>query len=40
VSDLCYVLDEKGNYVRAVLNSFVSSEECFVTLVDSEMLYV
>lgn len=35
VSDLCYVQDGRGGYTRAVLNSFLSSKICHVTLIES-----
>jgi len=33
VSDICYVADGKGNFDEAVINSFTSSSECFVTFI-------
>jgi len=35
ISDICYVPDGKGKYVQAVLNSFLSSTECNVTVINT-----
>ena len=35
VSDICYVFNKKGSYQKAVVNSFISSDICLVTIIKS-----